>query len=237
MPWVAICERARVNCGRNRDTTYVNVVSSARQIQESAGDYITNHPAHPWADPAFKEFIVDLTDQQAQDIRDGTNPLAWDDLHSLPRWQQRNDGSGSTYEVGSWADPEDAQSAWQADTAIPDDRWIVRLYDGDPGVSGAHIASLDLDEDSFSGEKTIHLKLYTAADAPSGTNTQNQQTVIAGKLMVFDFTAGVTTFGIKTTTAGSITFPSNHAYKVIGPAAEDRVEFRIFGRSLEAPAG
>ena len=234
MPWVAIVEREKAGCGRNRDKTYINVVSSVRQISESASNFVTNSPDHPWADDAFREFIVDITDQQAEDIRDGTNPLTWG-VSSLPRWQQRNDDSGSIYEPGSWADPEDNQSVWSTDT-IPDDRWIVRLYDGDPGASGVHIGSLDLDEDSFAGERTIYLKLYNQNDAPTTTNAQDQKTEIAGKLMIFDFTSGVTTFGIKTDTVGEVRFPSNHAYRVIGPAGEESVLFRIFGRSLRANA-
>ncbi len=232
MPWVAICERARANCGRNRDQDYINIVASARQLAETASDFVASNPEHPWADAQFREFIVDLTDQQAEDIRDGTNPLAHDGKSSLPRWQQRNEGSGETYEPGSWADPEDGQSVWSTDP-IPDDRWIVRLFDGDPGASGVHIAALDLDEDSLGGEKTIHLKLYDKNDVASMTNAQDQKTEIAGKLMIFDFTSGVSTLVVKTTKVGEVRFPSNHSYRVIGPADETFVQFRIFGRSLE----
>ncbi len=230
MPWVAICERAKEYCGRNLDKTYINVIASTRQLQETANDFITNNPTHPWADSQFREFIVDITSQQAEDIRDGTNPLTWGRA-SLPRWQQRTDGSGETYEPGSWADPEDDQSVWSTDP-LPDDRLIVRLYDDDPAGSGEHLAALDLDEDSHSGEMTIYLKLFTPSDSPSGTNAQDQKTEIAGKLMIFDFTSGVTTFGIKTDTVGELKFPSNHQYRVIGPGDETFVQFRVFGRSL-----
>ncbi len=235
MPWVAICERAKEGMGRNLNKTYVNVLSSVRQIQETASEFVTNNPTHPWADDQFKEFIVDLTYQQADDIRDGTNPLTWDDKYNVPRWQQQNDGSGSTPSFGSWADPEDDQSVWSLATPIPDDRWIVRLYDGDPGASGVHIGALDLDEDSFGGEKTIYLKLFTADDTPSGTNAQDQKTEIAGVRMIFDFTSGVTIFGVDTVLAGQARFPSNHAYRVIGPSGEKEVLFNIFGRSIKVP--
>lgn len=232
MPHVAIVERLLSGMGRNQNLTYVRVVTNTRALAVDAATFVSQNPTHPWADPVFREFIVDLTDQEAADIEDGTNPLTWN-VGNQPRWQQETDGSGSTKSFGSFADPESAASAFTADVPVPDDRFIVRLYDGDPLGAGVHIASLDLDEGQDAGRKVINLRLFSQNDVPSGTNAQNQLTEIAGKLMIFDFTAGITTFGVNTNLTGSVSFPSNHQYRVLGPGGEIQVNFRVFGTTLD----
>jgi hypothetical protein len=192
---------------------------------------VAQNPTHPWSDPGFREFIVDITEQQAGDINGGTNPLFHDGLGSLPRWQQQTDGSASTYSPGSFADPEDDQSAFTADVALIDDRWIVRLYDDDPATTGVHTGSVDFDEGT--GDQTIWLKLFDQDDVPSTTNAQNAKTEIGGKLMIFDFTNGVTTFGVSTDKVGSIRFRSDTRYRAIHPNSEPSIEYRIFGRVLD----
>ena len=171
MAWVAIIERQRIGCGRDQNKTYENVVASVRSIATDANTFVAQNPTHPWSDPGFKEFIVDITDEQGEDVRSGVNPLFVDGLGSLPRWQQETEGSGSTYAPGSFADPEDDQSVFTADVALPDDRWIVRLYDNDPGTTGVHVGSLDFEEGT--GDQTIYMKLFSSDDVPSATNVQN----------------------------------------------------------------
>jgi len=232
MPWVAIVERNRAGCGRNTNKTYKNVVASTRSIKDTAATFAANNPTHPWADGGYHEYIVDLTEQQAEAINDGTNPLFHDRRGNEPRWQNQNEGTGSAYAPGSFADPEDDQSAFTADVALADDRWIVRLYDDDPGTTGVHIGALDLDENVTA--QTIYLKLFDETDTASTTNVQDALTEIAGKLMIFDFTSGVTTFDVKRDVAGQVAFPSSSQYRVIGPGGEKSVLFRIFGRSIQA---
>ncbi len=228
MPWIAIVQRQRTGCGRNGDKTYVNVVGSVREILTPAATFIAGNPSHPWADPLFREFIVDITEQQAN------APRFHDTKGNLPLWQQETDGSASTFSPGSFADPEDALSVFTAGTSLADDRWIVRLYDNDPGTTGVHLASLDLDEGQDTGETTIYMKLFNSDGSESTTNTQNMRIEIAGRLMAFDFTAGVTTFGVRTVTPGRAIFPSSGRYKVVGPGDERRVTFHIYGRTIGA---
>lgn len=236
MTWVAIVERQRSGCSRNQDKVYEHVISSVRQLKVDAGTYVSQNPSHPWADPLFREFIVDIPDQTAADIQNGTTPLFYDRFGNEPRWQQETDGSGSTFAPGSFSDPLDHNSAFAASTPLPDDRWIVRLYDGDPLAAGQHIAALGLDEGQEQGpvpdQYEVHMRLFNADDTPSGTNAQNAKTQIADKLFIFDFANGVTTFGIVTTAAGQILFPSGREYRVLGPAGEKEVTFTIYGRSL-----
>ena len=51
--------------------------------------------------------------------------------------------------------------------------------------------------------------------------------------MIFDFTNGVTTFGIKTDKAGTVRFTSDAQYRAVHPAGETSISYRIFGRTLE----
>lgn len=232
MPWVAIVERQRSGCGRDQNKVCEHVVASVREIAVDAATFVAQNPTHPWSDPLFKEFIVDITDQQAADIRSNATPLFHGRRVNLPRWQQATDGSGSTFSPGSFVDPEDHNSTFNAGTPLGDDRWIVRLYDGDPGSGGTHLAAKDYDEGEDAGEATVFLKLFTEADVPSTTNVQNAKTLIGGTQFVFDFTAGVTSFGVKTDKAGTATFPSSATYRVIGPSGENSAQFRVYGRSI-----
>jgi hypothetical protein len=50
--------------------------------------------------------------------------------------------------------------------------------------------------------------------------------------MIFDFTNGVTTFGVSTAITGTVTFSDDSRYRAIHPNGERRVSYRIFGRVL-----
>jgi hypothetical protein len=213
----------------------VNVVGSIRNISVDAATFVAQNPTHPWSDPGFREFIVDIPTNEAEAIQSGATTLFNDGRGNLPKWQQETDGSASTYSRGSFADPTDDQTAFTADLALPDDRWILRLYDADPGTTGVHVGSLDFDE--ATGDQTIWMKLFDQDDVPSTTNAQNQKTPIAGKLMIFDFTNGVTTFGVSTATVGTIRFSSDARYRAIHPSNEAFIEYRIFGRVLTPNRG
>ena len=231
---VVICERIRSGMGRNTNKTYINVLANLRQLADvDLATWLTNNAAHPWADPAFNEFLIELTEQEYLDFRDDVNPMFSDGQQNQPRWQQQTAGSGSAKDFGSWSDPENSGSTWQANVPIPDNRWIIRIYDDDPTTIGVHIAEEDLDEEKVTGFVVRYLKLFNSNDIPSNTNAQNQKTEIAGKQMIFDFTAGVTTFNVSTMVPGLINFPSNHEYRVVGPSGEKAVMWRIFGRTLE----
>lgn len=237
MSWVAICKRLSPNSGRDRNQTYVNVIHSARQLSVNAATFVASNPTHPWSDPANNEYIVDISDSLGESINDNSFPLFHDQLPNLPLWQNENEGSATAYAPGSFADPEDNQSVFNADVPLIDERWIIRFYDANPSGSGVHVAGLDWDELSGPQDKqTVHMKLFNPNDTPSGTDAQNQQVDIGGRLMIFDFSNGETTFLVRTDVAGEVRFPSNHRYRVAGPSGEKTGIFRIFGRTLVAPA-
>lgn len=231
--WYAIVQKLRPGCGRSQDKTYVNVVDRTGNSPDTFAAVIANPP---WNNPENPEFIVEITQQEFYDFTNGTNPRYHSEFGNLPRWQQETAGLKS---FGSFADPQIA-SGFTVGLPLPDDRWIVRIFDGDPGVAGVHIATLDLDEGQDAGRKVMYLKLYDENDIPSTTNAQNRKTEIAGKRMIFDFTSGVSTFGIKTIIqpggGGDVIFPSNHVYRVVGPSGESIFTAQIYGRDIEAAA-
>ena len=233
MPWVAICARARTGCGRDRNKTYVNAIKEVRRIKTDAATFVANNPTHPWADPGYNEYIVDIPDAFGEAAFADNREIFHDGYGNLPRWQNRNAGSASAYLRGRFTDPEDSQSVFTVETDTDDDRWIVRLYDGDPGSGGTHIEVAELDEGQGAGSVTYYLKLFNPDDTPSSTNAQDQKVEIGGVLFRFDFTSGVSTIDVDTTVAGVTRFPSNYSYRHIGPGGAHRTEFRIYSNTLK----
>jgi len=221
-----VVQKSFPNAGRNLNQTYVNVVTGARSDGRAFASLIL---LAPWNDPQFPEFIVEITEQEYDDIQSGVTPLI-NDVINQPRLQQRVTGTGSTTELGSWSDPTDDTTTWQANITIPDDRWILRTYDADPLTTGVQIASDQLSEGA--GRQVYFLRLFNQNDVPSNTNAQNQLTIVGSIKMIFDFTAGITTFGVSTDIPGEATFPSNHFYRQIGPAGEKEFKVEVFGRDI-----
>lgn len=231
MAFFAVVQKSRPSQGRDQDQTYVNVVTDVR---ERAGTFAELSALAPWNDPTASDFAIEITQQEHTDLR---GDLFHDGLPNLPKWQQQNTGTGTTKAFGNFADPTNIGSTFTVDTGLADDRWIVRIGDGDPATPANHIATLDLDEDQNSGGQTggrylLNLRLYTNQDVQSGTNVQNAKTLIGGKNFIFDFTSGLTDFLVDTTRAGTVQFPSNHRYRVVGPNGEKSVIITIFGRVL-----
>ena len=174
MAYFAICQRLYENAGRQQNKTYVDVVESVRETTESFDDLAQNHPV--WSNPAENEYIIEIPFGVYNAINSGSEPLFHDNLRNLPKWQQETQGSGSTMSFGSYADPQDDQTAFTAETPIPDDRLIVRIFDDDPTGSGVHIAEEALEEELVTGFVVRYLKLYTQDDVPSTSNAQDQKT-------------------------------------------------------------
>ncbi len=221
-----VVQKSYPNAGRDLDLTYVNVLTGARSDGRDFANVIL---LAPWNDSQHTEFIVEITQQEFDDIESGVNPLFHDNRSNQPRWQQQNTGSGSVKDIGSWSDPTDEYSTWQSLIRVPDDRWILRTYDADPLGAGVQIASAQVEE----GQSPLFfLRLFDENDVPSNTNIQNQLTTVGNNRMICDWTAGITTFGVVTTNSGEATFPSDHFYRMIGPAGEKEFKVEVFGRNL-----
>ena len=80
--------------------------------------------------------------------------------------------------------------------------------------------------------KVISLRLFNADGSPSNTGAQNRKIRIGNVRMIFDFTAGITNFGIQTDAPGQARFLPSSAYRIIGPAGERQFTADIYGRDL-----
>lgn len=244
MVGVVLCERLAVGKGRNQNQTYINAMVGLRDLFGfvTLTDWINDpvNATHPWNDVLFNEFIIELTPQQFSDFEDDTVPLFSSGLFNLPRWQQQATGTGQTADFGHWTDPTDSLTLWVAGVPIADPRWIVRVYDQDPVVNpgtAVHLASEEFDEDTVTPTRGRFIRLFSANDTPNNTNAQNQRTTIGGKLMDFDFTAGVAPFNIAVNMTGKGEFPSNGEYRITGPGNETSYIWRVFGKTIEVTAG
>lgn len=54
MAYIVVIEKAKENCGRNQNKTYINVITEARQLAAaSLSDWVTANPTHPWNDTQY----------------------------------------------------------------------------------------------------------------------------------------------------------------------------------------
>lgn len=239
----AIVERTLPGCGRDQDRSWLNVLIGV-QVSPGTWDDLLAHPNY--SNPSFPRFVVQLTAGQFASFQQ--SGLVTPGCSNLPLWQQRVAGTGEATELGHFSDPRNAGSIWVPDAPIPDDRLIVRIYDGDPTAGGQAIGSRpgnpptvppdppggeNLDESQDPGFVTRWLRLFSPTDVPLTTNAQNQKVVFGGKEMIFDLTNGMSTFEVSTRRAGRVPVGSNHKYKVVGPNGESTITFAIYGRRLE----
>lgn len=234
--WVVVCERARPNQGRNRNLTYVNVLFQTRRLDgvASLSEWLTNNAGHPWTDPTFNEFVIEITEAEFNQFQAEEFPFFHDGRTNKPKMQQQFATSGAPKSLGAFADPTDAGNVFTVGAVLQDQRWIVRIYDEDPVMfpSANHIGHDEFDESETSALAIRYLRLFDENDVPSSTNAQNQRAEIGGKLMDFDFFNGVASFQVDLSRAGEGIFPSNHQYRIVGPNGEDAYTWRIYGKVL-----
>lgn len=214
--------------GRNQDLIYINVITSARAFSGTFQELLL---LPPWNDPAFAEFIIEISETEFQDIQSGIVTLFHDGLVNLPKFQR----NVTLNETGSWVDPTDDTSTWQVGVVIPDDREILNMFNGNPQGAGVHIASIDLEENE-GGQSLVRIdmRLFDSNGTQSTSDEQGVRLNIGGKLFTFDFTNGDTNFDIDTSAVGIATFASNHAFRVVGPGGEKQFISNVFGRTLRA---
>lgn len=224
--YVAVIERQRGGCSRNQNLTYVDVVKGFDILPGAdLAAWITAHPTHPWNDTQFEDYVVELDNEAEYDT---LTALGVDHagLDNLPRWQQQAGNTGSTKALGSYADPTDDQTTFTEGNNIPDDRFILRMYDDDPVAepSAVHIGTEEFDETADT-VVTRYIQLFDQDDDAITTNAGNQRTEISGNLMDFDFgsshapslSAGVTSFGVDISAGGNLWFRDDRRWRVFVP--------------------
>lgn len=244
--YIARITRNLANCSRNQNEFYAHAVNGFQRLGavDSLAEWLAAHPESPWLDEQYHEYVVEL-DSEAEFNALSTNGPWWDDKQNLPRWQQKAGNTSSTKELGSYADPTDDQSVWSLGVMVPDDRFILRVYNDDPVAepSAVHIGDEEFDETAAT-EITRYMRLFDQSDTPINNNSGNQRTDVGGKLMDFDFgsshspaiSAGVTSFKVDISRTGTIWFFSNHKYRFIGPVEDEPRYYKaeIYGKVLRA---
>ena len=239
--YAAVISRVLTEMGRRKNQTYVQVWTGVKFMdvkEANLSEWLANNPNHQWNNPGYNEFLVEITKEQFEDVRSGKNPLAHDGWANLPRWQQQHDPSGAAQSFGSWVDPTLLTSTWQPDVPIPDDRWLLRVYIGDPTSGGTHVADEQFAqyEGTQNTTGTFHLRyirLFKPDDTPLNYNPQNPAEFPIGNALYYvDFTNGIGTLEIGTDYSGECIIPSDGSYKHIGPNNETRYCTMVYKRRV-----
>jgi hypothetical protein len=169
-------------------------------------------------------------------------------MQNQPKWQQQAGNTGSTANLGNYADPTDVQSTFTSGIQLIDDRFILRVYDDDPveNPSAIHIGSEEFDETPTPQNiVTRYIRAFSELDVPRTWNMADSRTDVGGKLMDFDWGSshspslnpGVSSFKVDIQRTGTIWFNSNHQYRFFGPndGAPNYYRAMIYGKILRAP--
>lgn len=248
-----ICERVRPNMGRNQNQTYVNVAVNKRELgnsNETLAQFQDREPSAAWFDPGYNEFAIEISADFYRDVgveAGAVFPLYHDGRLNQPRFQQQNTTTGDALALGSYADPTDAGTAFTADQELPDDRFLIRIYDDDP-ITNPSANILEFEE--FTADPTgvtkiaeRFIRVFDASDTPLNTNAADQRVQIGDKLVDFDFgsaadpalPAGIARFfiDISQDSPGNIgTFTSNGRYKVITSSGQDFYQWRKYTKVI-----
>ncbi|MGI9490493.1 MAG: hypothetical protein ACR2RF_32290 [Geminicoccaceae bacterium] len=243
MAYCLICERQRANQGPRENKTYVNVAPQSRIIgstDETLDQYQAREPDSVWFDPGNNEFLIEISKTLYNDIQSGTFPLLHDGYSNLPVWQQQNTISGDALSLGSYDNPEDSNSAFVVDRALPDDRFILRIYDKDPVTDGTavNIGSEEFLEDKTTTTVERFLRLFQADETPVNRNVADDRLFIDGAWLDLDWGssdglgAGVARFFSSVEFTGEGTFSSDAGYQVLGPTDETRYTWTVYTKTL-----
>jgi hypothetical protein len=204
------------------DLTYVNVIIAAR-YSESAFSVLDDHPI--WSDTGENEFIVELTEGEYDSIVDD---LFYDGHPNLPKWGQKEPGTGEAYVPGHREDLTDYGSSWVDAEEIPDPRYIVRVYTGTPTTG--HIAYEQLSVNA--SPVTRNLKLFDPNDDPVDDDTSVKVTM-GGHYLEFTWTDGVAPISVSREKAGRIIIGTDEHWRIAGPSGETSCIFEVYSGTIE----
>ncbi len=243
MAYCLICERSRDGQGPRLNKTYVNVAAQSRLIgnlEESLADYLAREPNSPWLDPNFNEFLIEVPEPLYRDIQDGDFILFHDGFSNLPLWQQQNTTTGDALVLGSHSDPENAQTFFTADQPLPDDRFILRIYDKDPVTDGTavNLVSEDFLEDKTETVVERFVRLFQEDNTPVNRNVIDRIFINNYWLELRwgssdNISAGVSRLFVTRDQTGNGELSSDAGYQVLGPAGEKSYQWTVYTRALQ----
>ena len=245
MAYCLVCERDRENQGPRENRTYVDVAIEARIIgntNETLAQYQAREPDSVYFDPQNDEFLIEIAESFFNDIQSGAEPLFHDGFLNLPLWQQENATTGDPLSLGSYSDPEDRLSTFQPNVSLPDDRFVLRVYDKDPVADGTavNIGSEEFFEDSVNTTVERFWRLFDKDENPINRNAANDRLLIDGYWLDIDWgssdslSAGVARFFVSVEATAQTEFKSDAGYRVLGPDQETSYSWIVYTKTLRA---
>ena len=231
MTTFGVARRLYENASRDQDLTYVNVLTQLRQDRRTFAG-IVNQP--PWNDPQFEEFLVEVDQSFFDAVQDGNETLKNDGVYGQPRWQVEETSS----DLGSFADPTNLGSAFSADVALTDNRFIMRAFDDRPATTGQEISDLELN--TSDATFTVYIKVSDENDVPLVKDDVIRE-IFGGQLMELPFgsshpnpapQSGETSFDVETGRSGQVGFAGNNRYRWVLSNGATVFLATIYGRSL-----
>lgn len=222
MVLLGIVRKQLEGCGRDSDRTYSNVVVGV-QSSPATREQIVEHPE--WSKPDAPEFAVILTPEQFSDLQTFDAKFHHDHAN-LPRYQQREARNGADAVLGSHLDPTDPGSFFSPGESLPDDRYVVKVFDEDGQLSRE-----SLNQRTIGSFVPRHIQIF---DGDQPADFQGKQLVsISGKQLLLDFEPGaIAEILISTERAGEVHFSSDSRFRVMGVQGEGSIIWQVFGRTL-----
>ena len=233
MAYCVVCLREKESCGPRSNRTYVQVVNQARQIgneNETLDQYFLREPNSVWLDAENNEYLIEVSKDTYDTIRSDRSELFHDGYSNLPRWQQETDTSGDAQSFGSFEDPESSASTFTKDQELKDDRFILRVWDKDPGQNqdAVNIHQEELDETRSNPGVDRYFRLYQDDGTEVNRNVGNDKVNVDGRSLNLDWgtsadpqlTPGVAKIVVWNEFTGSGVINSDSQYRLLGPNDE-----------------
>lgn len=248
MAYCLVCERERAEQGPRQNQTYVNVAARRQQIgnqNETLAEYQARAPSAEWFDPGNNEFLIEILKTLYDDIGSDAFPLFHDGFRNLPYWQQQEESafSGGVLTLGSYEDPTDSTSTFTEGTSLPDDRFILRVYDKDPvnDNTAVNLAEEEFQEAGEGDAKSVErfLRLFRDDGSPVNRNVANDRIFVDGYWLDLDWGssdnlgAGVARVFMSIGFTGQGHFRSDAGYRVLGPNDEDCYQWTVYTKTLQ----
>lgn len=237
--WCAVVRRTLPDCGRAGNADYKNVIVKVKRLPagQDVASFLAANPSHDWANPGFHSYIVQLTDTQGENYNaQGPGFFFHGGQSNLPRWQNENEGSGSAFAPGSFADPTDTVSAFTAAVPLDDDRFVVRFYDGNPDAGGTLLNRFKFVEGDAA---QVWMAVANDADVRRTWNNAGRKVEINNTRFSLDFGSshspalqpGATSFLVDTSRSGRMRIVDSGAFRVEGPMPGGAL-FTVFATTL-----
>ena len=245
MAYCLVCERSRESQGPRQNRTYVHVAKQGRIIgttSETLSQYQARDPTAVWFDPENNEFLIEITESRYNEIQDGSFELFYGGFSNMPIWQQQFAQTGAALSLGSFEDPENNSTTFTVDQPLPDDRFILRVYDKDPVANGdaVNISTEEFFEDTVNTTVERFFRLFDSDQNPINRNAANDRLLIDGYYLDLDWgssdnlSAGVARFFVNREVPSESTLTSDSGYQILGVDDAVGYTWTVYTKTIRA---